>query len=165
MGHAVCNLREHPRVTFLVHSGRQLLSLPLFTEAVPSTKPPISWPPFLLRAQSSGSWIPGTSVDRPQSHLPYFLPSIRPGYRCSVAACIWAPGLCRAPRWGRGADVAAKCRPRLLSPWRRRGGRLWLAAPVDRIRRRQTGFPSSTQGQHDRGQGLTCIPGHPGNKQ
>lgn len=37
-------------------------------------------------------------------------------YRCSVAACIWAPGLCRALRWGRGAGGAAKGRPRLPSP-------------------------------------------------
>lgn len=139
MGRAGCNLREHPRVTFrsALRLPALLLSLPHFTKAIPAQNPLSFCLPFCSGQNPPIFLIPGTSVDRPQSHLPYFLPGIRPCYRCSVAACIWALGLCGAPRWGRGADVAAKCRPRPLNPWRRRG-HLGLAAPADRIRRRRS---------------------------
>lgn len=54
----------------------------------------------------------------------FFLPTAHPSqscarrrYQCLWATCIWAQGLRRALRWGRGAGEAATGRPRRPSPW------------------------------------------------
>lgn len=50
-------------------------------------------------------------LSTPTPHSPAWL-----WYPCWRAACIWAPGRCAAPRWGRGAGAAAKDRPRRPNP-------------------------------------------------
>lgn len=86
----------------------------------PGHSPP--YPPN--RSAPLQPWVQHPSPLRDRTS--FFLPTAHPGqscarrrYQCLWATCIWAQGLRRALRWGRGAGAAAKGRPRRSSPWYR----------------------------------------------